>query len=249
MSRKLTRRGSCTAPSDSNSLSKSFRSSSWFGHWPPRSVAGIANSQRRSAGRSPASGSTCRRALARPRATPGCGSKAPAARCTKRRLGSAWRSPGAICRRSKPPPRSRPWTFSGVGCSGSAGEELEVGRATVERVRRRAVEEGLERALNRKRSETPPRPPKLDGAGEAHLVLLACSAPPEGRQRWTLHLLSERLVELGVVDSISHSTVHRRLKKKRAEALANRALLHPAGGERRFRPCHGGRARRLPSSV
>jgi transposase len=128
-------------------------------------------------------------------------------------------------------------------------EELEVGRATVERVRRRAVEEGLERALKRKRSETPPRPPKLDGAGEAHLVLLACSAPPEGRQRWTLHLLSERLVELGVVDSISHSTVHRRLKKKRAEALANRALLHPAGGERRFRPCHGGRARRLPSSV
>lgn len=126
-------------------------------------------------------------------------------------------------------------------------EELDVGRATVERVRRRSVEEGLERALNRKKQSSPSRPPKLDGAGEARLVQLACSAPPEGRKRWTLHLLSNKLVELRIVDSISHSTVHRRLKKKRAQTLAGPALLHPAGPERRLRARDGGRARGLSS--
>ena len=85
-------------------------------------------------------------------------------------------------------------------------DELDVGRATVEGVRRRSVEEGLERALNRKKQSSPSRPPKLDGAGEARLVQLACSAPPKGRKRWTLHLLSNKLVELRIVDSISHST-------------------------------------------
>jgi transposase len=126
-------------------------------------------------------------------------------------------------------------------------EELDVGRATVERVRRRSVEEGLERALHRKKQDSPSRPPKLDGAGEARLVHLACSAPPEGRTRWTLHLLSNKLVELGIVDSISHSTVHRRLEKKRAKTVAGRAFLHSPGPERRFRTRDGGRARRLPS--
>jgi transposase len=90
---------------------------------------------------------------------------------------------------------------------------LHVHRATAERSRRRFVEGGLERALSDE-----PRPggrPKLDGRGEAHLGALACSAPPEGRARWTLQLLADRLVELALVDAISDETVRRALKKTR----------------------------------
>ena len=91
-------------------------------------------------------------------------------------------------------------------------EGLEVGRSTVERVRRQFVEEGLEAALER-------RPPRrqyartLDGDGEAHLVALACSQPPEGRSRWTLRLLADRMVALEYVDAVSKDTVSRVLKK------------------------------------
>ena len=91
-------------------------------------------------------------------------------------------------------------------------EALEVGRATVERVRKQFVEEGLEAALERR---TPRRQyrRKLDGDGEAHLVALACQEPPEGRSRWTLQLLADRMVELEYVDQISYQTVRRTLKK------------------------------------
>lgn len=85
--------------------------------------------------------------------------------------------------------------------------------ATVERVRKRAVLAGLEAALERKQPTAPPRKPVLDGRGEAELVRLACSEPPEGQARWTLTLLADRLVELEVVDSVSRTTIHRRLKK------------------------------------
>jgi len=73
-------------------------------------------------------------------------------------------------------------------------EELEVGRATVERVRRRCVERGIAAALDRKTQENPSRPRKFDGASEARLVQIACCTPPEGRTKWTLSLLGERLV-------------------------------------------------------
>ena len=89
---------------------------------------------------------------------------------------------------------------------------LKVGAATVERVRRRCVEEGLERALGRK-EQLNRRPRKLDGEGEARLVALACSQPPGGRAGWTLQLLADRLVEREVVESISPETVRRCLKK------------------------------------
>jgi transposase len=92
---------------------------------------------------------------------------------------------------------------------------LEVGRATVERVRKEFVEEGLDAALERRR----PRRlylRKLDGEGEAHLVALACQKPPEGRSRWTLQLLADRMVELEYVDQISYQTVRRTLKKTRS---------------------------------
>ena len=94
-------------------------------------------------------------------------------------------------------------------------EALEVGRATVERVRKQFVEEGLDAALERR---TPRRQyrRKLDGDGEAHLVALACQEPPEGRSRWTLQLLADRMVELEYVDQISYQTVRRTLKKTKS---------------------------------
>ena len=77
---------------------------------------------------------------------------------------------------------------------------LKVGTATVERVRRRCVEEGLERALGRK-EQLNRRQKRLDGQGEAHLIALACAEPPEGRAGWTLKLLADRLVECEIVES------------------------------------------------
>ena len=91
-------------------------------------------------------------------------------------------------------------------------ESLEVGRATVERVRRQFVEAGLTAALERRK----PRreyPRRLDGAGEAHLLALACSQAPEGYTRWTLRLLAERMVALEYVDHLSYETVRDVLKK------------------------------------
>lgn len=82
---------------------------------------------------------------------------------------------------------------------------------TVERLRQRFVEEGLEAALSER-----PRPGKartLDGRQEAQLIALACSAPPAGRTQWTMQLLADRLVELAVVETISDETVRRTLKR------------------------------------
>jgi len=92
-------------------------------------------------------------------------------------------------------------------------DELEVGIITVERVRRRCCERGVEASLDRKAQENPSRPRKLDGASEAHLARIACSPPPPGRARWTISLLVGMLVELKIFDSISASTVQRGLKK------------------------------------
>jgi len=83
---------------------------------------------------------------------------------------------------------------------------------TVERVRKRCVEEGLCAALER-REQKNRRKPVLDGEGEARLVAIACSSPPEGHARWTLRLLADKLVELEVVESISRETVSKVLKK------------------------------------
>ena len=92
-------------------------------------------------------------------------------------------------------------------------EHVGVSRSTAENVRKRCALDGLEAALDRKRQQRPSRMPKLDGAAEAHLVHLACSTPPDGRARWTLSLLGDKLVELKIVDTVSNTTIHRRLKK------------------------------------
>ena len=100
------------------------------------------------------------------------------------------------------PAHSDPEIVAALGC----------GRAMVERVRKQFVEEGLEHAL-----QPPPRrrvyERRLDGKGEAQLVALACSPAPEGRARWTLRLLSDRMVELEYVETISHETIRCTLKK------------------------------------
>ena len=91
-------------------------------------------------------------------------------------------------------------------------DSLGCGRASVERVRKRFVEEGLEAALNPKPSQRVYER-KMDGKTEAHLIALACGAPPEGRSRWTLRLLGDQMVALEHVESLSHETVRRTLKK------------------------------------
>lgn len=105
---------------------------------------------------------------------------------------------------------------AGLEGSGSTDEQvaqaLEVSTRSVNRVRRAYVEEGLSAAIERQpRREQPRR--KLDGAAEAHLVAVACSPPPAGQVRWTLRLLSDKLVELQVVESISRECVRQTLKK------------------------------------
>ena len=94
---------------------------------------------------------------------------------------------------------------------GTVAEAFAAHITTVERLRKRFVDEGLEVALERHNRKNYTR--KLDGDAEAHLIALACSEPPEGRNEWTLRLLADKLVELKVVDSISHTTVNRTLKK------------------------------------
>lgn len=91
-------------------------------------------------------------------------------------------------------------------------QALDVGTATVERVRKRFVEEGLESALGRRRTRREYKR-KLDGDGEAHLIALACSESPQGSVRWTLRLLADRMVALEYIDELSYQTVRRVLKK------------------------------------
>jgi transposase len=91
-------------------------------------------------------------------------------------------------------------------------QALDVGTATVERVRKRFIEEDLEATLGR---HSPGREyrRKLDGDGEAHLIALACSKSPQGSARWTLRLLADRMVALEYIDELSYQTVRRVLKK------------------------------------
>ena len=89
---------------------------------------------------------------------------------------------------------------------------VHISQLTVERVRRRFVEEGIDCALNPKVQKRR-RPKKLDGEAEAFLIATACSSAPEGRSNWTLQLLADRLVECEIVDSISGECVRQTLKK------------------------------------
>jgi transposase len=99
-------------------------------------------------------------------------------------------------------------------------QALEVSTATVARERRRYCEDGLEVALMPKKPGRPRRR-VLDGRAEAHLIALSCSDPPQGRERWSMRLLADRMVELGHVDTVSHETIRRTLKKTASSPTSN----------------------------
>jgi transposase len=92
-------------------------------------------------------------------------------------------------------------------------DALGVTSRTIEHLKQRFVEEGIETALERKPREKPPREVVFDGAFEARLIALACSDTPEGYDRWTVRLLADKVVELKFASSVSHMTVQRVLKK------------------------------------
>src|ERR1700741_612587 len=98
-------------------------------------------------------------------------------------------------------------------------EALGTSASMLYRVRKQLVEEGFEAVLSRKQRATPAVPKIFDGEKEAKLIALACSKPPKGRARWTLRLLENKVVELGIVDRASDSTIHRTLKKKPLKPL------------------------------
>jgi len=95
----------------------------------------------------------------------------------------------------------------------SVAETVDISCRTIEHLKKRFVEEGMESALTRKPASRPPREIRFDGAFEAKLIALACSDAPEGRSRWTVRLLAEKAVELQITESISKTSVDRILKK------------------------------------
>jgi Homeodomain-like domain len=109
-------------------------------------------------------------------------------------------------------------------------EALDTNMSMVTRVRQQLVEEGLEAVLSRKQRATPAITPIFDGEKEARLTALACSTPPEGYARWTLRLLEDKVVELGIVDRASDNTIGRVLKKTRFSLTAR------SNGSSRRRP-------------
>lgn len=90
---------------------------------------------------------------------------------------------------------------------------LQTSLRRVDRVKKRLVEEGLEEALGSRQGKRPTYRRKADGEFEARLVALSCSTPPSGHAQWSLRLLADRVVELGYIESVSHETVRRVLKK------------------------------------
>ena len=112
------------------------------------------------------------------------------------------------------------------------GEVFGISTRTVERVRERLVQDGLESALNRAKP-TRVRRRVIDGENEAHLVALTCGDAPDGRSRWTLRLLGQRMVELGYVESVSHETIRQTLKK-RTETLTKQRVVYSGEGECRI---------------
>ncbi|MEX0795798.1 MAG: helix-turn-helix domain-containing protein [Acidimicrobiia bacterium] len=104
-------------------------------------------------------------------------------------------------------PEGSAWTVADVA------EAMGVSVRSIEHLKKRFVEEGLDAALERKKPDRSPREIIFDGAFEARVIALACSEPPEGRRRWTVRLLAEKAVEIELAPSVSHMTVQRVLKK------------------------------------
>jgi len=123
------------------------------------------------------------------------------------------------------------WTDTAIS------QALDVSRTTISTVRRECAAEGVDMIARRRPRVT--RPHKLDGAQEAHLIALTCSAPPAGHARWTLRLLADRFAVLDGGGAVSYEHVRQQLKK-RAQAVAEGVLVHSAQGQCRLRGRHGG---------
>jgi transposase len=124
-------------------------------------------------------------------------------------------------------PNGHRWTDQAIA------DALDVSRSTIERVRRRFAEAGLEAAVNRR----PPRREyrrKLDGQREAHLIALACGAPPEGHARWSLRLLADRMVQLEEVDALSYQTVRRVLRSNELKPWLRKQWVIPPKASAEF---------------
>ena len=124
-------------------------------------------------------------------------------------------------------PQGPAWTVA------DTAQAMGVTSRTIEHLKKRFVEEGLAAALDRKPPEKPPREVIFDGAFEARLIALACSAAPEGRRRWTVRLLAEKAVELSLAQRVSHMTVQRILKKTNSSLISG-----SIGKSRRRRAVH-----------
>ena len=138
--------------------------------------------------------------------------------------------------------------------AGSRMTDAETARAfgvavrSVESLRQRLVEEGLESALQRKKQIRPSVERMFDGEKEAQLIAIACGPKPEGRTRWTLELLADRVVKLKIVEKCSPKTIERVLKK-RIKTLAAEDVVHSTGIRRRIRVRHGEHAGRVQTAV
>jgi transposase len=147
---------------------------------------------------------------------------------------------GALTRREKIPARkfihARVLLLCDVGPDGPAWKVSDIAAAlgvasrTIEHLKQRFVEDGLEAALERKPTEKPPRAIRFDGAFEARLIALACTDAPEGYRRWTVRLLADKAVELTFAESVSHMTVQRVLKKTNLNLISASTGKSPRKG-------------------
>ena len=128
-------------------------------------------------------------------------------------------------------------------------QALDTSASMIYRVRKQLVEEGFEAVLSGKRRMTPPIAAIFDGEKEAKLIALACPKPPKGRARWTLRLLESKVVELGIVERASDSTIGRTLKKNCLKPHRRQCWDHPAEGQQRLRSRHGRCAGRLHANA
>jgi predicted DNA-binding protein len=128
-------------------------------------------------------------------------------------------------------------------------ETLQVGVRSIESLRRRFVEEGLEACLTRKKQERPSIQRIFDGEKEAKLIAVACGPAPKDRARWTLELLADRVVALRIVENCSPATIQRVLKKNRTQTVAEEDVVHTAGAKRRVRLRDGKCARGVHSAL
>ena len=139
--------------------------------------------------------------------------------------------------------------FNGRRTNGEViAEVLRISARTVDRVKKRFVEAGLEAALGARQGRRAKYLRKADGEFEARLVALSCGDPPEGHAQWSLRLLADRAVELGYIDSVSHEIV-RRVLKKRSQTVAAHRMGDPAAAQRRLCGGHGVGARCLSASL